>query len=84
MWRDFEDLKALRFKVLKVRDDVCEKKRGRKNKGDAWRWNEKVKEAISRKKEAHRDRCVGIVPRRIITVIKPCQKHNFKSNEREG
>ena len=39
--------------VLKASDEVCEKKRGRRSNGDAWWWNEEVKEAVSRKKEAH-------------------------------
>ena len=32
------------------------KKRGR-SKGDTWWWNEDVKEAVSRKKEAHKAMC---------------------------
>ena len=31
---------------LKASDDVCGKKRGRRSKGDTWRWNEEVKEAV--------------------------------------
>ena len=40
--------------VLKECDEVCGKKRGRRSKGDTWWWNEEVKEAVSRKKEAHK------------------------------
>ena len=31
--------------VLKVCDEVCEKK-GRRSKGETWWWNEEVKEAV--------------------------------------
>ena len=41
---------------LKTCDEVCLKKRGR-IKGDTWWWNEDVKEAVSRKKEAHKAMC---------------------------
>ena len=36
---------------------VCWKKIGRRSKGDTWWWNEEVKEAVSRKKEAHMAMC---------------------------
>ena len=36
--------------MLQACDEVCEKKEGRRNHGDAWRWNEKAKEAIQQKK----------------------------------
>ena len=47
-----------RFKdgVLKACDDVWEEDGGRR-KGDTWWWNEDVKEAILRKKEAHKAMC---------------------------
>ena len=35
---------------------ICVEKRGRR-KGDAWRWIEEVKEAVSRKNEAHKAMC---------------------------
>ena len=38
-------------------DEVCGKKRGKRNKGDTWWWNKEVKEAVSRKKEAHKSKC---------------------------
>ena len=47
LWGHFKD------GVLKSCDDVCGKKRGSRGKGDTWWWNEKVKEAVSRKKDAH-------------------------------
>ena len=38
-------------------DEVYGKKRWRRSKGDTWWWNEEVKEAVSRKKEAHMAMC---------------------------
>ena len=43
--------------VLKACDEVCWMKSGRRNEGDTWWWNEKVKEAVSRKREAHKAMC---------------------------
>ena len=43
--------------VLKVCDEVCGKKRGRRSKGYTWWWNEEVKEALSGQKEAHKVMC---------------------------
>ena len=40
--------------VLKACDEVSEKTKGRRRKGDIWWWNEEVKETVSRKKEAHK------------------------------
>ena len=37
---------------LKACHEVCEKKRGKRNKGDTWLWNEEVKEVESRKKDS--------------------------------
>ena len=51
LWGHFKD------GVLKACDEVCGKKRGSRNKGDTWWWNEGVKEAVSRKKEAHKAIC---------------------------
>ena len=39
--------------VLWVCDDVCGKKSCRRSKGETWWRNEKMKEAISRNKDAH-------------------------------
>ena len=38
-------------------DDVSGKKMESRSKGDTCRWNEEVKEAVSRKKEAHKVMC---------------------------
>ena len=43
--------------ILKACDEVCWKKRGRRNKGDTWWWNEEVKEAVSKKKDTHKAIC---------------------------
>ena len=43
--------------VSKACDEVCGKKRGRKNTGNTWWWNEEEKDAVSRKKEAHKAMC---------------------------
>ena len=48
LWRHFKN------GVLKAYDEECWKKRGRRSKGDTWCWNEEVKEAVSRKIEAHK------------------------------
>ena len=48
LWGYFKD------GIFKVCDEVCGKKRGRRNKGATWWWNEEVKEAVSREKEAHK------------------------------
>ena len=50
LWVHFKE------RILKARDEMCGKKRG-KAKGDTWRWNEEVKEAVPRKKDAHKARC---------------------------
>ena len=39
--------------VLKAYDEVCGKKKGRRDQGDTWWWNQDVKEAITRKKDVH-------------------------------
>ena len=36
---------------------MCGKKRGGRSKGDTWWSNEEVKEAVSRKKDAHKAMC---------------------------
>ena len=51
MWRHFKD------GALKACDEVCGKKRGRRSKGDNWWWKKEVKEAVSRKKDAHKAMC---------------------------
>ena len=51
LWGHFKD------GVLEACHEVCVKKRGCRSKGDTWWWNEEVKEAVSRKKEAHKAMC---------------------------
>ena len=48
LWGYFKDV------ILEPYDDVCAKKRGRRSKGDIWWWNEEVKVAVSKKKDAHK------------------------------
>ena len=43
--------------MLQPCDEVCGKKRGRKNHGDTWWWDEEVKEAIQQKKVAYKKVC---------------------------
>ncbi|XP_068739418.1 uncharacterized protein [Montipora capricornis] len=43
--------------VLKACDEVCGKKKGRRDQGGTWWWNEDVKEAIARKKDTRKDMC---------------------------
>ena len=40
--------------MLQTCDEVCGKKKGRKNYGDTWWWTEEVKEAIQQKKVAYK------------------------------
>ena len=55
---DAPDLwKCFKEGVLKACDEVCGKKKGRRDQGDTWWWNEDVKEAIARKKDAHKEMC---------------------------
>ena len=51
MWGHFKD------EVLEACDEVCGEKRGRRSKGNTWWWNEEVKKAVSRNKEAHKAMC---------------------------
>ena len=39
--------------VLEACDEVCGKKKWKRSKGETCWWNEDVKEAVSRNKEAH-------------------------------
>ena len=43
--------------VFKTCDDVSGKNGGIRSKGDTWQLNEEVKEAVSRKKVAHKAMC---------------------------
>ena len=51
LWKTFKD------DVLKACDEVCGKKKSRRYQGDMWRWNEKVKDIIARKKAAFKKLC---------------------------
>ena len=53
---DAPDLwKCFKEGVLKTCDEVCGKKKGRRDQGDTRWWNEDVKEAIARKQDAHKE-----------------------------
>ena len=43
--------------MLKACDEVCGKKKGRRDQGDTYWWNEDMKEAITRMKDAHKEIC---------------------------
>ena len=49
LWKTFKD------GVLKACDEVCGKKKSRRDLGDMWRWNEKVKNNTTRKKAAFKE-----------------------------
>ena len=49
--------------MLKACDEVCGKKKGRRDQGNTWWWNEDVKEAIARKMCIRR--CIKVGLRRI-------------------
>ena len=58
LWKNFKE------GMLRACDEVCGKRKGRRDQGNTWWWNE-VKEAIVNKKDAHIRRCVKIGRRRI-------------------
>ena len=43
--------------MLQTCDEVCGKKKGRRNHGDTRWWNEEVKEAMQQKKVANKKMC---------------------------
>ena len=51
LWNTFKN------SMLQACDEVCGKKKGRKNHGDTWWWNEEVKEPIQQKKVAYKKMC---------------------------
>ena len=51
LWKTFKD------GVLKACDEMCEKKKCRRDEGDMWWWNEEVKNTIARKKAAFKELC---------------------------
>ena len=48
---------GFRAGMLKSFDEVCGKTKGRRDQGDTWWWNKDVREAIARKKDAHKEMC---------------------------
>ena len=51
LWKTFRD------GVLKECDELCGKKKSRRDQGDMWWWNEEVKDTITRKKAAFKELC---------------------------
>ena len=51
LWKTFKD------GVLKTCDEVCGKKKSRRDQGGMWWWNEEVKDAIATKKAALKELC---------------------------
>ena len=49
--------KCFREEMLKAFDEVCGRTKERRGQGDTWWWNKDVKEAIARKKDAHKEMC---------------------------
>ena len=49
LWKCFKE------GLLKACDEVCGKKKGRRDQEDTWWWNKDVKEAIARKKDAYKE-----------------------------
>ena len=51
-------LKTFKDGVLKACDEVCGKKKCRRDRGDMWWWNEEVKDTIATKKAAFKELCM--------------------------
>ena len=51
LWKTFKD------GVLKACDELCGKKKSRRDQGDMWWWNEEAKDTITRKKAAFKELC---------------------------
>ena len=71
MWGNFKD------GILKASYEVCGKKRRRISKGDTWWWNGEVKEAVPRKKDAHKVMCwnsTGVNKRRYESMKNKAKK----------
>ena len=51
LWKTFKD------GLLKACDEVCGRKKFRRDRGDMWWWNEEVKDIIARKKVAFKELC---------------------------
>ena len=55
---DAPDLwKTFRGGVLKACDELCGKKKSRRDQGDMWWWNDEVKDTITRKKAVFKELC---------------------------
>ena len=55
---DVPDLwKTPRDGILKACDELCGKKKSRRDQGDMWWWNEEIKDIITRKKAAFKELC---------------------------
>ena len=55
---DAPDLwKCFKERVLKACDEVCGEKKWKRDQRDTWWWSKDVKEAIARKKDAHKEIC---------------------------
>ena len=53
---DAPDLrKTFKDGVLRACDEVCEKKKSRRDRGDMWWWKEEVKDTIARTKGAFKE-----------------------------
>ena len=63
--------------MLKACDEVCGKKKGKRDQGDTWWWNEDVKEAIARKKDAHKEMC------KIGTEVNKARYKNMKNRAKK-
>ena len=50
-------LHTFKNSMLQTCDEVCGKKKGKRNNRDTWWWNEKVEKAIQQKKVAHKKMC---------------------------
>ena len=51
LWNTFKN------RMLQACDEACGKKKGRRNHGDTWWWDEEVKKAIQLNKVAHKKMC---------------------------
>ena len=68
--------------VLKACDEVCGKEMWRRSKGDTWRCNEEVREAVSRKK--HTRQCVKTVLMRYKSMKNKAKKAVSKANREKA
>ena len=67
---DAPDLwKCFKEGMLKACDEVCGKKKGSRDQGDTWWWNEYVKEAIARKKDAHKEMSIAGLPPALNSLV---------------